>query len=190
MPRLLLQFNTDTDGEERAKNNKEYFDELPEPLKEACQKNPHLARYFSLIPLDKTGIPEYCEKISRSDNDKPKKNLIYPVSDELFIHILSDPEGDRDFYIPIEPGMGQDLRNIIDDIEERLLNISGDLSEAETEEEKREAILKCLAKVCHVYRHGSIPGTNNGKVWVTPEQMEALKYLIIRDKLGMASWNL
>ena len=58
------------------------------------------------------------------------------------------------------------------------------LSEAETDEEKKKAILSALAKVCSVTPERPKCHTN-GKVYVTPEQMEALKYLVIREKLGM-----
>ena len=179
MPKIELPF--DIQGVQQEKG---YFESLPPALKEACLKNPHLKYYVHLLPVKEIGLPEYKAKISRSDNDKPKKNLIYPVSDDIYIHILSAIDGDRDNYIPIEPGMSQKMGKILDDVEEKLLDISSELLEAETEEEKKKSILGCLAKVCSVTANAANLSPN-GKVYVTAEQMEALKYLVIRDKLGM-----
>ena len=184
MPSILLPFNINPDARSREYDGTGIFNRLDEPMREACEKNPHLAHYISLLPIEKTGIPEFLVKPSRADNDRDTKNIIYPVSGDIFIHMLSGQDGERDDYIPIEPGMSQDLGEILDNIEEKLLNIADDLSDASTDDEKREAILKCLSKVCAISANG-LNQRSNGKVRVTPEQMESLKYLIIREKLGM-----
>ena len=158
--------------------------ELPATYREACEKNPHLTFYLQNLAAAEIGIPEFRQKISRADNDLPHKNLIYPVSDNIFIHVLSGVNGERDNYIPLEPGMHLNLTQIMNEIEEKLLNISNELSEAESDAEKKTAILGALKKVCSVTPAAAKMPTN-GKVYVTPEQMESLKYLIIREKLGM-----
>jgi archaeal flagellar protein FlaI len=183
MPKITLPFKV-KDNSKDHKGDAEFFSSLSKPCLEACKKNPHLARYLKSLPIDEIGMPDYRLKVSRADSELPKKNLIYPASDNIFIHMVSGVSGERDNYIPIEPGMGQNLTKILSDIEEKLLGISNELSEAESDEEKKEAILKALAKVCSVTTNAANL-SNNGKVYVTPDQMEALKYLVIREKLGM-----
>jgi len=184
MPKLLLPFAVNTNNQADRYDLKELLERLPAEFRAVCEKNPHLGTYLTMLPLGEIGIPEYRTKLSRADNEKEKKNFIYPVADQVFIHILSSTDGDRDNYIPIEPGMGQDMGKIMDEVEERLLNMSGELDEAETDEAKKVALLKCLTKILNVRSNGYVPPAN-GRVYVTPEQMETLKYLLIRDKLGL-----
>lgn len=189
MPKIDIPFNTNGKEPGQKGVNYELLESLPEPFREACEKNPHLADYVSLIPPDEIGIPEFREKLSRADGELEKRNIVYPVSDDTFIHVCSVPGSDRDTYIPIEPGMLQDTRRLILNVEDRLLDIAGDLREAETDEERKEAIAKCLAKICTIRSNGSGPDTNNGSdryaLTVSQEQFDALKYLMIRDKVQM-----
>ena len=181
MPNIIVPFRSD----KQPYQIKELYARIPEPVQEMCQKNSHLVRYLVSLPLGEMGIPEFRNKFSRSDSEIEKKNYIYQVADRVFIHILSASDGDRDSYIPIEPGLGLDLTHVIDNVEERLLNMSGELDDAASNEEKRLAILKCLSKIC-VVRSGAGIQPANGKVYVTFEQMDTLKYLVLRDKLGLA----
>ncbi|UCB42628.1 MAG: type II/IV secretion system ATPase subunit [Dehalococcoidales bacterium] len=193
MPIISLPFSEQIDGE--AKGNRvsaELYQQLSEPFKKACENNSHLADYVGMCSVAEIEIPEFVTDLKRSDGDRETKNLIYPVSDNMFVHIFSSAANDRDVYIPIEPGMTEDLSQVMLSVENRLLDIAGDLEEAETDEERTEGILKCLKKVCSVSRNGSRPNLANGKpdsgsgkVSVSTTQYEALKYLIIRDKIGM-----
>ncbi|MCR4393198.1 MAG: type II/IV secretion system ATPase subunit [Dehalococcoidales bacterium] len=183
MPKILLPFAVNSENQQQY-NLKELLERLPSEFRAVCEKNPHLGNYLTMLPLGEIGIPEFRTKLSRADNEREKKNFIYPVADNIFIHILSSTDGDRDNYIPIEPGLGQDMGKIMDEVEERLLNMSNELDEADTDEAKKEALLKCLTRILNVRSNGYVP-PSNGRVYVTPEQMETLKYLLIRDKLGL-----
>ncbi|MDD5703745.1 MAG: type II/IV secretion system ATPase subunit [Dehalococcoidales bacterium] len=181
MPKIWLPFSDQVNDD---KTTPAVSLEIPEAYREACRKNPHLVHYLKMAVASGLAVPEFCKKVTRADSELSYKNLIYQVADNIFIHILSGVDGERDNYIPIEPGMHLELTKILEDVEEKLLGISNELSEAETDEEKKTAILAALAKVCTVApAAGRMPA--NGKVYVTPEQMEAMRYLIIREKLGM-----
>jgi flagellar protein FlaI len=171
----------------------EMYRELPESFREICEQNAHLKAYLDQLAIDETGIPEYLPKLGRSDGDRERKNVIYPASGNTFVHILSGSTGDRDMYIPIEPGLTQDLSKVMAAVESRLLDIAGELDEAETDDEREEGILKCLDLVTTVHRNGLGPtlpdaspsGRSRQKVRVTREQYDALRYLLVRDKIGM-----
>lgn len=182
MPKILLPFAVNTENQQY--DLRELLERLPDEFRAVCEKNPHLGNYLTMLPLGEIGIPEFRTRLSRADNEREKKNFIYPVADNVFIHILSSTDGDRDNYIPIEPGLGQDMGKIMDEVEERLLNMSNELDEADTDEAKKAALLKCLTRILNVRSNGYVP-PSNGRVYVTPEQMETLKYLLIRDKLGL-----
>jgi flagellar protein FlaI len=194
MPKIILPFGEQIDGGKKGNRvSTELYQQLPEPFKEACENNSHLADYIGMCVAAEIEIPEFITKLKRSDGDREVKNLIYQASGNIFVHIFSSASNDRNVYIPIEPGLTEDLSQIMLNVENRLLDIAGDLDEAETDEERTDGILKCLKKVCTIGRNGSGPGPADGKsesnnrqkVRVTKEQFDALKYLLIRDKIGM-----
>ena len=202
MPNILLPFVNQEEGEapRNIPPEEELLKLLSEPMQEACKQNKHLLDYLRLIPTEKIGVPEYCAKPTRAHGDQPQKNLIYPVSDNVYVHIYSEAGGGRPHYIPVEPSLTQDMSEILPEVEGRLVEVAGGLSAAETDKERKEAILKLIDRVCVVSRNGSSARLSKGgngkggnsksnktKVEVTPEQLEALKYLIIRDKVGMGT---
>ena len=151
---------------------------LPKPLQEACAQNPFLADYLHQVPMDEIGVPEYYPKLSRDMSDMEKPNLIYPTKEGLFVHLYPNPKGERDFYVPIEPHLAISLDGIVPQIEAKLLNWVEEIGGAETEEGKREALLNAIdASVSTLGAPGRIP--------VTPRELEALKYLMVRDKIGL-----
>jgi len=94
------------------------------------------------------------------------------------------------------------LTKVLSEVESGLVDVAGSLKEAESDAERKEAILGMLDKVCIVQKNGTSQSTssvkvakggegngksNKTKVQVTPEQFEALKYVVVRDKVGMGT---
>jgi flagellar protein FlaI len=113
--------------------------------------------------------------------------------------MYSEPGGGRPIYIPIEPSLTQDMSQVLPEVESKLVDVAGGMSAAESDAERKEAILKLVDRVCVVHRNGSTSSSSNTKdgkgskvasktkVQVTPEQLEAVKYLMVRDKVGMGT---
>ena len=189
---------------------------LPDDLQEQAEAAPHLMEYLHQMPIKDVGVPDYYEKLNRKLNDLDYKNLIYRVSDELFVHIYPDPQDARDYYISIEPAMG-DNHQFVEAIERQLLDYVEELSEAETDEERAEVLIRAVEENTVVTDHGtrgkdkddghgdgksskkkpkgkggffglfSKSGGGEGPIEVTAVQQEALKYTLIRDKLKMGA---
>ena len=68
------------------------FRMLPEQLQEESRSKAHLLEYLHALPVEKVGIPQYVP------------NLIYPIKDNIYIHVYPDESDIRDYYIAIEPG--------------------------------------------------------------------------------------
>jgi len=202
MPRNILPFEIQ---EQSALPEEELYQWLSEGLREAAQQNVHLKKYLRSIPIEDVGVPEYYVKISRG-LPTTGLNLIYPVADDIFIHIYSDPDGGRGNYIPIEPDYGIPMDELMALIEEKLIDVAEGLYEAETKEEKMEALLEAMTKITDpkpgATRPSKVnekedkkkkvrkkkiekPKKNNQKIPVTPEEFAAAKYLTIREKVGM-----
>ena len=151
---------------------------LPKALKDACAENPILADYMHWLPIDEIGQPDYHPKLSRNMTDLERRNLIYPIKQGLHVHIYPDPKGERDKYVPIEPHLTVNLESILPQLELKLMDYVEQIGAAETDEKKTEALLSAIDKT--VSANGATPG----RIQVTPRQMGALKYLLVRDKIG------
>lgn len=172
------------------------FKMLPSGLQEASHANPHLWEYLHVAPLEKTGIPEFYPELNRTLGGIANRNLIYPISDEVFVHILSDPTDSRDYYIPVEPGVGCDFASIMEVIELRLVDLLDELDQSDAgTEQRRELLLRSLEKVTTTRGVKTNSHSQNGpssgvvargnKVVLTEEQLEAIRYLLLRDKEGL-----
>jgi len=164
-----------------------------------------LLQYLRSFPIDEYGLPEYYEKVDRSMKGKKNPNLIYRVSDNVFVHILNNPEDVRDFYIPVEPSLADGYDDSLDDLEQRLADYVEDL-EGITDATKRLEVIMAIVDKLVVVRAGggSIPAKkrnngskdekgnngNNGKsskdkVVLTPIQNKSLRYLLRRKLEGL-----
>jgi flagellar protein FlaI len=196
MPQIELPFRQDgkTGTSEGRRPQSVALQSLPSAFQEVCSRNPHLLEYLSLVPIEEVGVPEYCPELTKKLQDVKQRNFIYPVDDHIFVHIFSSLQDERDYYIPIEPCLAQNMDGIIDQVEARLANFTEELAKADTDEKRKETFLECIDKICTT--NGAAPQRNslfakllkNGNlapVRVTPQQLEVLKYLVLRDKIGM-----
>ena len=154
----------------------------PEALQKAAKTHPFLATYLKALPLDEIGVPAHYTKLSRDLGKLEKPNLIYPIKGDLFVHIYPDPAGERDHYISIEPHLGIDLADLEKQVDKKLLDLAEEISETTDNDERALVFLGCLHRIC-----STRPGSNNGKIRVARRQFEALRYLTVRNKVGMAA---
>ncbi len=159
---------------------------LPKALAKACIAAPYLLEYLRSLPLDTLGIPDYYEKPSRALADLRYRNLIYPTKEGLFVHIYPDTSGARDHYVAIEPDIMADIQTLLPKIEERLVAWAERIGAIEDKDEKRALLLKLVDTVTTTTRTASA-GSRRGahKLFVTQPELEALRYRILRDKIGL-----
>ncbi|MFZ0545848.1 MAG: type II/IV secretion system ATPase subunit [Candidatus Promineifilaceae bacterium] len=177
---------------------------LSPPLQEACTEADFLAEYLHHLPMGEIGIPTYYPKLSRSFSQLSVRNLIYPIDEGLFVHVYPDPTGARDFYIPIEPTVVVDIESIMVKVEDKLVDWAEEIGRIQDEEEKRTLLLSLVDKFCIVDKlaeNGAHNGKKNrqnpeappkdstndktGRIRVTEEQLEGIRYRILRDKIGL-----
>ena len=79
-------------------------------LKSLSEKHKHLGDYLVDFTADENNdLPEFRGRFGRGDKFPGQRNLIYPVGNGVFVHVLYDPGDTRDEYIPIEPSESQGL---------------------------------------------------------------------------------
>ena len=215
MADLVLPFELSTEQTDAHENLYEcgLYRLLPEPMQEACQRNVQLLEYLHMLPIEELGMPEYVPEMTRKFGDLKQRNHVYPVSDDIHIHVLSSDD-ERDFYIPIEPTVGMDISDKLAIVEERLVDLAYLFDDVEEREDREAVLLKTLHIVCEIVEKyvpaKKIPagdakeqkkgglfglfggskssgGDNQPKVPVTQREFDALRYVLIRDKIGMGT---
>ncbi len=178
---------------------------LSPELREQAEAAPHLMTYLHKVPMQEYGVPDYYPEANRKLGDLKDPNLIYPVGNNTFIHIFPDNAEARNFYIAIEPGSDA-MGDLLEQMEFLLLDFVEILAEATTPEEKTLGLLQAIDDSCDVVDApaapkpnvkdgeagflklpfgGSKSGARGGKIKLTQSELEALKYAVIRDKVGM-----
>jgi flagellar protein FlaI len=180
---------------------------LAPELRDQAERAPHLMAYLHRVPFAEFGVPEFYPEVNRKMGDLKDPNLIYPVGSNTFIHIFPDSAEARSFYIAIEPGTDT-ITDLIEQVEFRLLDFVEILAEATSAEEKTEVLLKAIEDSCEISDRapqpvaaaaakkgeggfvrlpfgGSKSGGKGGKLKVSQAEYDSLKYMVIRDKIGM-----
>lgn len=158
---------------------------LPAPLIEACEKSTFLAGYLHYIPIDEIGVPEYHAKPSRALGNLPYRNIIYPIKEGLFVHIYPDSSGARDHYVSIEPTVVIPIDHLMPEIEERLVVWAEEIGRLEDVEEKKALLMKLVDNICTTDRQPTNGKRGPAKIVVTAAELEALRYRVLRDKVGL-----
>ena len=108
--------------------------------------SPFLRKYVHRLPIEEIGLPVYRQELERSDGDAEKPNFIYAThKGGIFIHIYPDPAGGRDHYIAVEPTIEhRQLREIMADVEQAMLDYTDELETARGEEQLGLVLEWCL----------------------------------------------
>jgi archaeal flagellar protein FlaI len=201
MSTIVLPFSHEIKNEstENLKEG-ELYRNLPESLKKVIEDYPHLLEYLNVFPVSQMGIPEYYPELSRKMGDIKKPNLIYPTQKKgTFIHILANPADYRNSYIPVEPTLMMDVNDLMIEIENKLLDLRENLARVDVNIDREEQILVYLNQVTTVEDKAAFSLLENIKYYfrkngnrvkptkVTRRQMDAIKALFIREKVGLGA---
>jgi flagellar protein FlaI len=171
---------------------------LTEPLKTIAGENPHLMEYLKSLPISKIGVPEYIPEVTRKTGENKRPNLIYPVKrNNVFVHILFDANGERNQYIPIEAALKETLGDLMLNVEKKLLSIGKRLKPLDPEldlEKQFLAYLDLVVTQADNHDGGLLEstlgflrkdGTRIPKIRVDARQFNGIRYLFIREKIGL-----
>jgi archaeal flagellar protein FlaI len=121
---------------------------LPANAKEYVKTSPHLLEYLHIFPVNTYGIPLFLSELKKDLRTLEAPNLIYPVNETTFVHILPDPDDVRNFYIPIEPSFLHSVSSLLPAIETKLIDlIDGLETDPTTDKERADVIKNMLASV-------------------------------------------
>ena len=161
------------------------FQSLPQDMQEQVFLNLHLWSYLESLHSNGLDIPEFVSRLNKSFKGNASNNLIYPVANKVFVHIYTAVGEARDVYVPIEPSSGGVTGRLMEDVDQKLIDHVSELQSVVGEEQEKriEVLTSILEKICDTDGNGKSRST----LKVTPEQLDELKYLMIRDKEGMGA---
>ncbi|ACL17167.1 type II/IV secretion system ATPase subunit [Methanosphaerula palustris] len=137
---------------------------LPANAREYVQGAPHLLEYLHILPVNTYGIPLFFSELKKDLRSMKNPNIIYPVNETTFVHILQDPNDVRNFYIPIEPSFLHNVNKFVPPIELRLIDLIDALENDPSSQEERRIVLKnLLTKVTAIRRPGEILEESSGE---------------------------
>ncbi len=154
-------------------------------LRAACEQSDFLLDYLQHVPLDEVGIPQYYEKPPRGLGQSDNRNVIYPTSEGLYVHIYPDTVGARDQYVAIEPTVMTDISGFMPEIEDKLVAWAEEIGRTEDKEEKKKLLVELIDQLCTTTRPSANSKVKQTKTLVTPRQLEAIRYFVIREKIGL-----
>ncbi len=182
---------------------------LPPEVKKEVETNLHLLEYLHILPIDTMGIPRFISKLESKHGEIQDANLIYKVNDQTYVHIYPNKNDVRNFYIPIEPILLTGVGNLIKQLEIKLVDyLTGVDFDPANIEEKEKVLRDALDSICIITSQKknitSVPDSVSGfkkllgsasflsgnkkednHIHLPKEHYEALKYSIIRDKIGV-----
>jgi flagellar protein FlaI len=150
---------------------------LPANAKEYVKASPHLLEYLSVFPVNTYGIPLFISELKKDLRSMKSPNIIYPVNDTTFVHILPDPDDVRNYYIPIEPSFLHSVTAMLPTIDLKLIDLIDALEDDPiSDKERAEVLKKMLATVAVIRPKGTdlalmtgsnTEGTQNLKTKIT-----------------------
>ena len=168
---------------------KGHEDLLPKDFQEVLATRPYLSQYVSKLGEESISTPDWFLTLDKKLN-RDEVNLIYPVSEQVFIHIFRQKSMERARYIIIEPTTGHDLTQILNVLENLFALKLNEEHLFRNIEEKREALKKLLDTTLKIdnsledVAYRIIKG-KNPTLLVNEKTKELLEYLLIRDKIGV-----
>ncbi len=193
----LPEIKTEISADSLPESQSDFFAGLPGAFQTVLEENPHLRAYLATLPLAEIGMPEYCPELTRKMGDNKKPNLIYPAHRKgVFIHILFNRSFERNYYIPVEPILNLTGSSRMRELENKLLELGHKLKRIDPDGEKEKQLLDLVDQVTTVTDQPKTNLLNKyfgflrhdggvAKLKVTLHEQEALKYLYVRDKLGL-----
>jgi len=200
MVTVILPFSTekaDEQGQELL--DRDLSKMLPEPLKIACDANPHLWQYLRMVPFSQFGIPQYCTRLEKQMGDSMEPNFIYPLTGKLFVHILVDFKGMMNYYIPIDPALTMNVAPLVREVEQRCIEYGDRLPEFNVNGDHENQLISYVdmltttnARAYSASWGNRLPFRRKNrnqlvKVSASLPELEVIKYIFVRDKIGLGA---
>jgi len=181
-------------GEE--KPNKPTFNIQPGDLGGLMAEYPHIRAWIEEFEAKHGSRPIYYGPLDRDAKSVSPRNLIYSTKPPCFAHVYSPPEGaegaGNTFWFGLEPTITMEEEEIRDSIVERLLRDAPQKERFEDDEQFITMIHEMMDGMTTttttsllsnpiINQARELIGLGEAPLKVTPELLERLKYVVVRD---------
>ncbi|MEF8873911.1 MAG: type II/IV secretion system ATPase subunit [Candidatus Thermoplasmatota archaeon] len=157
---------------------------MPSKFQEALDENPHLRDYLTKVEEERGETPEFRENLTRDMASMEKVNIIYPVTDPIFVHLNIPPE-EKGLYFTIEPPLNSGLKEKVEDIRKKILLKASRTRTPDEGEEFEDKLDGLIDDVTTTYSGlSSIFSFGDGIVRLDEEDMETVRYHIKKRIMG------
>ena len=158
-------------------------------LRKEAMRRPHLREHLKEFKQITGEFPLYIEE-PKTEYESNRPNVLYPVGGPIYCHVYGDLGQDTKYYA-IEPEMSGPQATVLNEVKNKLLTASGGHAAPDSEAEYDDLIEELLADVTHIQNGGSSWKRtvselfNMGKLSVTEETYENIRYRLNRDIVGL-----
>ncbi|USN46017.1 MAG: type II/IV secretion system ATPase subunit [Candidatus Woesearchaeota archaeon] len=164
---------------ERKKNSKFQLQ-----LDTALSHYPHLRTYVDEFSRNNPQ-PKYLTELGFELKREKSPNVIYPVGEPLFIHVLKDEKGIL-HYIVIEPTMDEETSRLNDKILDRMIEIAHELPVPERLEDVAPILVQLLNKIVVIGEGKTSKVSFSNKIVLSQVQYDFIKYYLLRNRVGFS----
>ncbi len=157
---------------------------MPSKFQEALENNPHLRDYLRSIREESGDRPEFRESLSRDMATMDQVDMIYPVTDPIFVH-LKIPTEEKGRYFTIEPPLKSGLKEKLEDIRKRILLKASRTKTPEDDqgfEDKLDGLIEDVITTQDGF--SSIFSFGDGQVRVDEEHIDTIRYHLKKEIMG------
>jgi len=185
-----------TEQEPEQQEEKPQFRIEPGDLGGLMAEYPHIREWVEDFEAKHGSRPIYYGPLDRDAKSVSPRNLIYATKPPCFAHVYSPPEGaegaGNTFWFGLEPTINAEEEELRDQIVERLLRDAPQKERFETDEEFIAMIHEMMDEMTTTSPTGLLSnpvidqareliGMGEARVKVTPDQLDRLKYVVVRD---------
>ncbi|RAW44451.1 hypothetical protein DQW50_14440 [Halorubrum sp. 48-1-W] len=158
-------------------------------LRQAAMRRPHLRKHLKEFKQITGEFPLFIEE-PKDEYESERPNVLYPVGGPIYCHVYGDL-GQETKYYAIEPEMSGPQATVLDQVKNKLLAASGGHTAPGSEAEYDDLIEELLEDVTHIQNgQTGLRSTvsellNVGKLSVTEETYENIRYRLNRDIVGL-----
>ena len=185
-----------TEQEEGQAPEEPTFNIEPGDLGGLMAEYPHIREWVENFEAEHGSRPIYYGPLDRDAKSVSPRNLIYATRPPCFAHVYSPPEGaegaGNTFWYGLEPTIDEDEEDIRDQIVERLLRDAPQKERFDDDaqfiamihemmDEMTTTTTSSLLSNPLVNQARELIGMGEAPLKVTPEQLDRLKYVVVRD---------
>ncbi|WP_281195142.1 type II/IV secretion system ATPase subunit [Halorubrum sp. F4] len=158
-------------------------------LRKAAMRRPHLREHLKEFKQITGEFPLFIEE-PKDEYESARPNVLYPVGGPIYCHVYGDL-GQETKYYAIEPEMSGPQATVLNEVKNKLLAASGGHTAPDSEAEYDDLIEELLEDVTHIqngrtgWKATASKLLNVGKLSVTEETYESIRYRLNRDIVGL-----